>query len=150
MVTIAELEAEFSSLALPQFGEAEALTLGQILMDLARGLPVVINIRNANRVFFHAALPGSSALNDLWARRKSNTALLFGLPSALVGAKGAETGKGLDVNGLGPLEYADHGGAVPIVVVHTGMVGCATVSGLPSIEDHRLVVAGLRALALKI
>lgn len=145
--TVADFEAEFAGLILPRFGENEALALGQILIDMAKGLPVVINIRSANRVFFHAALPGSAPLNDNWARRKSNVALLFGLPSMLVGTKAAEAGASLDVHGLGQADYADHGGAVPVQVAGVGVVACATVSGLPSIEDHRLVVRAILTLA---
>ena len=82
-MTIDDLKAEFAGLALPRFDETTALRLGAILVDLAQGKPVVINIRNANRTFFHAALPGSQAENDHWARRKGNMALFAGQPSML-------------------------------------------------------------------
>jgi uncharacterized protein (UPF0303 family) len=143
---IAELEAEFAGLILKRFDETEALALGQILLGMARGKPVVINIRSANRTYFHAALAGSTPLNDLWAKRKSNTALLFQLPSMLVGESNRDTGDHLALQGVSPDDYADHGGAVPIRVAGVGTVAVATVSGLPSIEDHRLVVAALRKL----
>lgn len=143
---IAELEAEYAGLGLARFDETDALALGQILIDLAHGKPVVIDIRSANRSLFHAALPGSSPLNDLWARRKSNTALMFQLPSMLVGEKNRAKGDSLAIHGISPSDYADHGGAVPIRVTGAGVVAVATVSGLPSIEDHRLVVAALRTL----
>ena len=48
--------------------------------------------------------------------------------------------------GLDPAVYADHGGAVPIRVQGAGVVAVATVSGLPSREDHALVVQALRLL----
>ena len=69
---IADLEAEASALVLNKFTESDALRLGQILTDMAMAdaLPVVINIRTPDRTLFHAALPGSAPLNDLWARRK--------------------------------------------------------------------------------
>ena len=144
-----ELEAEAADLILPEFTEASALRLGQILVDLAQpaGLPVVINIRTADRVLFHAALPGSTPLNDLWARRKSNTALMFQLPSLLVAAHNKARDEPLERHGLSSADYADSGGAVPIRVRGAGMVAVATVSGLPQVEDHKLVVRGIRALA---
>lgn len=143
---LASLDAEAAHLTLPRFDEGLALQLGHIMVELAQGLPVVINIRNAHRTFFHAALPGSQANNDNWARRKSNTALMTGQASMLVGLKNAARKRSLADDGLGAADYADHGGAVPIVVQGVGLVAVATVSGLPQQEDHRLVVRGIEAL----
>lgn len=143
-----DLEAEYAGLVLSQFDEAAALRLGQILVDLAlkQRQPVVIDIRTADRTLFHAGLPGSAPLNDLWARRKSNTALMFQLPSMLVAARNAAKGESLARHGLSEEEYADSGGAVPIRVKGLGVVAVATVSGLPQVEDHKLVVQGIRAV----
>ncbi len=145
---IAELEAEAAALVLDRFDETVALRLGQALVDmaLAEALPVVINIRTVDRTLFHAALPGSAPLNDLWAQRKSNTALMFQLPSLLVGLRNKANGQTLARDALDAADYADHGGAVPIRVRGAGMVAVATVSGLPQVEDHKLVVRGLKAL----
>jgi uncharacterized protein (UPF0303 family) len=140
------LQAEAATLVLDVFDAAAACDLGGILLDIARAenLPVVINIRTPNRTLFHAGLPGSAALNDNWARRKSNTALLFGEASFLVGTRHREKGESLAKHGLDPADYADHGGAVPIVTA-SGVVAVATVSGLPQADDHALVVRALRA-----
>jgi uncharacterized protein (UPF0303 family) len=142
-----ELEVEFAELELDSFDEAAAWRLGGILVEMAARLPVVIDIRTADRTLFHVALPGSAPLNGLWARRKSNTALMFRLPSLLVGQRHREKDETLARHGLSAADYADNGGAVPIRVRGTGMVAVATVSGLPQLEDHRLVVRGIRALA---
>ncbi len=145
---IAELEAEFARLELDRFDETRALRLGQILVDLALAgkLPVVVDIRTSDRTLFHAALPGSAPLNDLWAHRKSNVAMIFQLPSLLVGQRHKARDESLGHHGLSPEDYADHGGAVPIRVAGTGVVAVATVSGLPQVEDHRLVIQAIRAL----
>jgi uncharacterized protein (UPF0303 family) len=144
----ATLLAECTSLALPRFTEETALRLGAILVASAQAdnLPVVINIRTGTRTLFHAALPGSAGLNDTWARRKSNTALLFQEPSFVVGTRHKEKGETLAKHGLDGADYADHGGAVPVIVAGVGMVAVATVSGLPQAEDHALVVRALRQL----
>jgi uncharacterized protein (UPF0303 family) len=144
----ANLETEFAELQLASFDETDALRLGQILVDLAlaEDLPVVINIRTPDRVLFHAGLPGSAPLNDNWARRKSNTALMFQLPTLLVGRRNQAKDESLDRHGLPATDYAEAGGAVPIRVKGVGVVAVATVSGLPQVEDHRLVVRGIRAL----
>mgnify|MGYP001765488823 CR=1 FL=1 len=148
---LAEVEAEIDDLILDRFDEAEALRLGAILVDLARAgsLPVVIDIRTADRTLFHAALPGSAPLNDLWARRKSNTALVFQLPSLLVGLRNRAKGETLAKHGLTEADHADHGGAVPVRVRGTGVVAVATVSGLPQVDDHKLVVRALRRMQEK-
>jgi uncharacterized protein (UPF0303 family) len=145
---ITELEAEYAGLTLPQFDELAALRLGQILVDLALAekLPVVIDIRTADRTLFHAGLPGSAPLNDRWARRKTNSALMFQLPSLLIGRRNAAKEESLARHGLPPEDYAEAGGAVPIKVAGVGVVAVATVSGLPQVEDHKLVVRGIRAL----
>lgn len=145
---IAALEAEAAELILDRFAEGEALRLGQILTELALAdnLPVVIDIRTADRTLFHAALPGSAPLNGLWARRKSNVALAFQIASLLVGMRNRAKGDSLAKNGLSEAEHADHGGAVPVRVRGVGMVAVATVSGLPQVDDHKLVTRALRQL----
>jgi uncharacterized protein (UPF0303 family) len=142
------LTAEAATLTLPRFTEAEAWRLGSMMVEraMAGGLPVVIDIRTADRTLFHAALPGSAPLNDLWARRKSATALAFHEASFLVGTRNREKGESLDKHGLDPLLHADHGGAVPVRVAGAGVVAVATVSGLPQADDHAMVVATIRAL----
>jgi uncharacterized protein (UPF0303 family) len=137
---IAELEAEAAGLVLESFDEIAALRLGQALVELGlqKNLPVVIDIRTPDRTLFHAALPGSAPQHDLWARRKSNVALVFHKASLAVGLDNRAKGEGVEKCGLDPQTHADHGGAVPIRV--------ATVSGLPQVEDHKLVVRGLKAM----
>ena len=139
------LEAEAARLIFPRFTEDTALRLGLILVEVARAdrLPVVIDIRTADRTLFHCGLPGSAPLNDLWARRKSNTALKFQQSSLLVGLRHRAKGETLAKHGLSTDDFADHGGAVPIRVKGAGVVAVATVSGLPQVEDHRLVVRGI-------
>lgn len=146
--TLAELTEEARRLIFPRFAEDTALALGLKLVELARAgdLPVVIDIRTADRCLFHAALPGSAPLNDLWAARKSATALMFHEASLLVGTRHRDKGETLAKHGLPSEGYADHGGAVPIRVAGTGVVACVTVSGLPQVEDHRLAVRAIEAL----
>ena len=146
--TLHDLEAEEASLILPHFDEHMALKLGNAIVALAvaRKSPVVVNIRNANRCFFHAALPGSSANNDNWARRKSNAALMAGHASLLIGLRHAAHNRTVEGEGWSPLDFSDSGGAVPLRVAGVGIVAVATVSGLPQVEDHKMVVEAIHAL----
>ncbi|MFZ5709718.1 MAG: heme-degrading domain-containing protein [Pseudomonadota bacterium] len=140
--------AEERALALPAFTEAEALRLGQAMVaeGLARGAPIVIDIRTPNRTLFHASLPGSAAENDAWARRKSNLAWFFGTSSLVQRLRHEAKGRGLAHSGLTDTDHALSGGAVPVRVKGAGIVAVATVSGLPDTEDHAMVVRALRAL----
>lgn len=147
-MTLAELLAEQANLIFPRFAEAEAWALGTAIVTLAtaNALPVVINIRTPDRTLFHAAMPGSAPLNDLWARRKSNTALMFQEPSMLVTTRLRDKGETLARHGLSETDYVASGGAVPIVVAAVGVVAVATVSGLPELHDHQLVVQAILAM----
>ena len=146
-MTVDDLNKQAAGLVFQRFDETDAVALGGVLLGIAaaQNLPVVINIRTPNRTLFHAALPGSAGLNDLWAKRKSNTALLFQEASLLVGTRHREKGESLAKHGLDEADYADHGGAVPICVAGVGVVACVTVSGLPQLEDHALVVRGIES-----
>ncbi len=141
-------DAEERALAFAAFDESAAIKLGLVLVTLAQdgALPVVIDIRTADRTLFHAGLPGSGPLNDNWARRKSNTALKFQKASLVVGLQNRAKDEPLAMHGLDTSDYADHGGAVPIRVKGVGVVAVATVSGLPQVEDHNLVIRALGQL----
>jgi uncharacterized protein (UPF0303 family) len=143
------LEAEAARLILPGWVQADALRLGQWLVaeGTARALPILIDVRTAQMTLFRAVLPGAGALNDRWALRKSNTAFLFGAASLLVQHRLNAAGRDLSHHGCTPDLYASSGGAVPLVTAQ-GVQAVATVSGLPQLEDHRLVVAGIDAVLM--
>lgn len=146
---IATIEAEERGLVFQHFDEIVALRLGQALVDLALAgnLPVAIDIRSQNRTYFHASLPGASPNNDSWARRKGNVALMFGTSSLVQRLKHEEKGQTLARSGLADADYALSGGAVLIRAKGAGIVAVATVSGLPDVEDHALVVRAIKGLA---
>ena len=145
--SLSDLRDQAQSVIYPRFDEKLALDLGHRLAQIAlnEGLGIVINIRTANRTLYHAATPNSAALNDLWARRKSNTALITGKASLMVGVENRAKGRSLLDDGLNLAEYAENGGAVPVIVAATGLVAVATVSGLPQVEDHALVIRAMQA-----
>jgi uncharacterized protein (UPF0303 family) len=128
------------------FNEVTAWEIGAGLHVLgeARKLPIVIDIRLANRQLFYAALPGSTPDNPEWVRRKSNVVLRFHKSSYRVGRElAAKTDTLGEHRGVSPMDYAPHGGSFPIHVEGTGIIGAITVSGLPQREDHNLVVEAL-------
>lgn len=141
---IKELERQEQDLVLTRFDNEDAWRLGSLLVSLAAGKPVAIDIRRGTQQLFHAALPGAVADNDRWIERKVRVVERFGASSYLVGRRLALKGQELNAEmGVNPADYAAHGGAFPIRVENVGIVAVTTVSGLPQAEDHALVVAAL-------
>ncbi|MFC8963021.1 heme-degrading domain-containing protein [Streptomyces sp. NPDC102256] len=143
---IAELEEQERRLTLPRFTHDDAWTLGTLLVELARerNAPVAVDIRRGGQQLFHAALPGSTPDNDAWIDRKRRVVERYGCSSLLVGSRFRAKGTTFeDSSRLDPDTYAAHGGAFPLTVKDTGVIGTVVVSGLPQIEDHRLVVEAL-------
>lgn len=143
------LEAEAEELQFSRFGFEEAWALGQALVAQGReaGLPIAIDIGLGGQTLFHAALPGTSPDNDNWIRRKNRVSLHFHKASLHVAAILRQKGRTIEETyGLSSADYAPSGGSVPIRIRGVGVVGTATVSGLPDHEDHRMVVEALRHL----
>ena len=148
-IQLADLAAEEEELQLGSFTNDDAWTLGSALVAAARraSAPVAVDITRNGHQLFHAALPGASPDNDSWILRKARVVHRFGHSSLYMRQLCAAEGTTVeDKFGLDPREYAAHGGAFPILVRRVGPVGVVVVSGLPQVEDHRMVVAALRAL----
>ncbi|WP_062017930.1 heme-degrading domain-containing protein [Aureimonas sp. AU4] len=147
--TLEDLKREAKELDLPHFDYAIAWELGLRLRERAaeQALPVGIEVFHGTAPVFLSLLPGSSPDNVEWLRRKRAVALRFHQSSLamrrLCEAKGVEFAARYH---LPSSEFVASGGAVPIVMRGTGVVGVATVSGLPDTEDHALVVSALREL----
>lgn len=147
--TLESLLAQEASLVLDHFSNDDAWALGSALVDLARSrkLPVAISIVRGGQRLFHYAAPGTSHDNDLWLERKLATVLHFGHSSLYLEQKLKEEALSLlDKFGLGPTAYVAAGGAFPLVIAGTGLVGGAAVSGLKGEDDHALVVEALGRL----
>lgn len=143
---LAELLDQEKRLVFKKFDNEAAIALGLILVEMARAksLPVVIDITKVGQQLFHVAMPGSSADNDEWVKRKVATVMRFGHSSYYMGRSCAAKGVVFTERYyLDPMRYAPQGGSFPIIIEGTGHVGTVTISGLPQAEDHALVVAAL-------
>ncbi|WP_432036719.1 heme-degrading domain-containing protein [Streptomyces cucumeris] len=143
---IARLEEQERRLRLPRLDNDDAWRLGCLIADLAqeRGAAVTITVRRAGQRLFHRALPGTSGDNDAWLDRKCRVVERYGNASYLVGARFRAKGTTFEESSrLDPDRYAAHGGAFPLHVTGTGVIGAVAVSGLPQAEDHALVVEAL-------
>jgi uncharacterized protein (UPF0303 family) len=145
--TLDELAAEEAELQFSAFTEDDAWTLGSAMVATARAAraPVAIDITRHGHQLFHAALPGSSPDNDRWIERKARVVDRFGHSSLYMRTLCARDGSPLEEKFLlDGREFAAHGGAFPLLVRGVGPVGTVVVSGLPQVDDHRMVVAALR------
>jgi uncharacterized protein (UPF0303 family) len=136
-------------LQLPRLDARVAWELGVRLRTLAeeRGLAVVIDVRRFGQPLFYAALEGTTPDHPEWVRRKSNVVARFHRSSYGVGLSLKAKNETLtEQQGLPLADYATHGGSFPLTVAGAGVVGSATVSGLPQRADHELVVEALCAV----
>ena len=146
--SLADLAAEEEELQFTGFTNDDAWDVGSALVAAARrdGAPVAVDVSRHGHQLFHASLPGTSPDNDSWIQRKTRVVQRFGHSSLYVRQASIERGTTFEVEfGLDPALYAAHGGAFPVVVRSVGPVGAVVVSGLPQLEDHRMVVAAIRA-----
>jgi uncharacterized protein (UPF0303 family) len=146
--SLAELAAEEQELQFPGFTNDDAWDLGSALVAVARaqGAPVAIAVERNGHRLFKAALTGATPDNDSWIARKLRVVHRFGHSSLFVRQASVERGTTFEEEfGLDPQRYAAHGGAFPVLVRSVGPVGAVVVSGLPQLEDHRMVVAAIRA-----
>jgi uncharacterized protein (UPF0303 family) len=148
--TLVALAAEQQELALDGFSYDFAWRLGVVLHDMAArdALPVAITVAHGADLVFAILMPGATPDNSGWAARKRAVAARFHRSSLAMRLE-AES-KGYDFNarfGLPVTEFVASGGAVPLILRGGTLIGTVAISGLPDVEDHRLVVAGLRAVA---
>jgi uncharacterized protein (UPF0303 family) len=133
--------AQFSS-----FSEEIAFDFGSVVYGIARSTraAVIVNIRTSDRALFHAAMPGATPDNDEWVRRKSNVVLRYHVSSLYFGDTLALKGRVINPDmGIDQMNYGAHGGAFPIRVKKAGVVAVVTVSGLPQLDDHRMIIEAL-------
>ncbi len=129
-----------------RFDNALAWQLGCTLKAAAeqRQAAVAIEVWGFGQVIFAYAMPGTSTDNLDWVRRKRQTVLRFGHSSLYVGQYNREKSREFErLPQISPLDYAGHGGSVPIKLSGGGLIGAVTLSGLPQVEDHNLVCAAM-------
>jgi len=135
-------------LVFTRFDEDTAFAIGSSLRQLAAeaGQVVAVEIRFFNRPLFFSAMTGTNADNPDWLRRKGNTVRRWDRASYHTVQRWKRDNRvSQPEHNVDPTEYVAAGGAFPIRIEGVGVVGSIAVSGLPSREDHNLVV---RAISL--
>ncbi len=139
---IARIIEQERMLVFDTFDEERAFALGSLLREQAarKDLPVAIDIRLWDRPLFYASLPGATASNADWTRRKINAVRHFQKPTYRLFLETGDQAIGAR-HGLNPADFVFAGGAFPLRVRGPWIVGAVAVSGLPQRDDHNLVVA---------
>ena len=138
-----QLLSEHERLQFAHFDFDDACLIGLDLVETARQnrQAVSIDIAVNGQQLFHAALPGTSPDNDQWIVRKNRVVGRFFRSSFYVAKLLEAKGKSMeDAYGLSSSDFAPFGGAVPVTLKGSGVIGSITVSGLPDADDHKMVV----------
>lgn len=144
-----EIDREEQALVLRRFDADDAWWLGCYLRErgAAARAPIAIEIRRAGTRLFGTLLPGATQDNLGWTARKIALAMRFERSSYAIRLKfDAAPPGGFERFGLDLGTHAAAGGAVPIRIAGTGVIGAVAVSGLSQEEDHRYVIDALAAL----
>jgi len=144
---ISEQQLHEEELVFPGFDHHDAWNLGSLIANraIAAGHGVAIDIRRHNVVLFRCVLPGATADQEDWIRRKSASTLRFERSTALLSGEFASKDFDPTQGGwLAPEDYTLAGGSFPVRVRGAGVVAAVTVSGLSSDDDHQLVVDSIR------
>ncbi|WP_433977361.1 heme-binding protein [Erwinia sp. E_sp_B01_9] len=115
-MTPEEMLQQENEARLAQFDFTLAWRLGQLLYERAVVLaaPVSLEVYAFGQELFVAALPGSSADNLEWMRRKRNTVLRCAHSSLYVGIDNASRGESMSMQKhIDHARYTDHGGSFP-------------------------------------
>lgn len=147
--TIESLAAEQEALQLDAFDYDFAWRLGAQMREWAgqRNAPVAITVAHGLDLVFSVLMPGATMDNSDWAKRKRAVAHRFHRSSLSIRLEAEK--HGFDFNDRFRLPAADFvasGGGVPLILRNGTLIGTAGVSGLPDVDDHRLVVDALRVL----
>ncbi|MEH6452061.1 MAG: heme-degrading domain-containing protein [Psychromonas sp.] len=139
-----ETDLQFSS-----FDNKTAWLLGCKLKQLAeqQNANVAIEVYAFNQTLFSYAMPATHLDNHDWIKRKRQTVLRFGHSSYYIGRYNDSKKRVFEQQAhIDPFEYCAHGGAFPIRIKNSGLIGVVIVSGLPQQQDHQMVIEAISSL----
>jgi uncharacterized protein (UPF0303 family) len=140
---IALIRKQETELVFAEFNEFVAHSLGERIREraLRENLVIVVDIRTWDRQLYFAAMPGTTADNSEWVRRKANMVRQTQKASYRpVLENKTDADHFLPRRGLDNADFVLAGGGFPIRVRGAGVIGCITVSGLHERDDHQLAV----------
>jgi uncharacterized protein (UPF0303 family) len=147
--TLESLAREQKELLIPEFSYAFAWQLGALLHDRAakEGYPIAITVAQGSDLIISVLMPGAVPDNLGWAARKRAVVNRFHRSSLAMRLEAEASGRDFnDRYGLPKSEFIASGGGVPLALKGGTFVAVAAVSGLPDVDDHRLIAEALRSL----
>lgn len=156
------LALEGDNIKLPHFDSSVAWQIGNLAMQkstkYANAILIDVSLANGQVLFHSPSKPGTVLDNDHWVNRKKKSVFRFGFSSFYMGRKLAEKQKKQtetlaveDAFFVDNLEYATHGGSLPIRIAgFDGVLATLTISGLAQEEDHLLAIEILEEIKEKL
>ncbi|CPR18108.1 heme-degrading domain-containing protein [Brenneria goodwinii] len=137
-------------IVLPAFNRELAWSLGEAIKNQAQrqSLSLAIDITVNHQTWFSYAMPGSTAENVDWLRRKRNVVDLLEMSSYAANLMLQTRQTTLSARyGVNERDYAAFGGGFPLQVKNGGIIGSVAVSGAPHRDDHDFLVGVLARFA---
>lgn len=141
------LESQEKTLIFDSFTNEDALALGNILADLTKDVPMPITIRIFldDIIVYQYTMKGDEETRFGWTYRKyqlikkTGHSSMHGKVRAMFLDELQDMYAQTDVYGFGC-------GGVPIKIKTDGIIGAATISGLPDPADHLYVIKGMEKM----
>lgn len=137
------LEMQEEILQFTHFTNEDGWELGNLLIREAKklGLSIAVSIRKNNGMdIFKCAMSGMTPYNMQRLVRKHNTVNMMEKSSLYMYLLLKESEDGIKNLHLSEEEYGFYGGAFPIRIEDTGVVGTIAVSGLGHAADHDFII----------
>ena len=142
---IKQCEEEEGQLQFASFTQTDALELGNLLYETSKKYPkpVAIEIRMNHLTVFSYYPNGTNANNTLWLKAKAKTVDMTQHSSLHFWAEVQVSGETPETKRMPESEYACCGGGFPLIIKNVGVIGTICVSGLPHMDDHRVITETL-------
>jgi uncharacterized protein (UPF0303 family) len=144
-----ELLAQEDELQLHYFNNQTAWELGNLIKAAAdkTAAPIAVEVYAFEHVLFSYFMPGTNKDNHDWIKRKRQSVMRFSHSSYYQGQYNALKNRNFElIPHLDPKEYCAHGGAFPIRLKNSGLIGAVTVSGLAQEIDHQMAIDAMRII----
>lgn len=136
------LKQQEETLTFNSFDANDAWAIGSAIREKVKrsNAGAIIDITCNQVPLFTCCVGGITHHNFTWIARKRNTAQEYWQSSYRVALELEEKGKTFEDRGLHSIDFAASGGAFPIRLLHSGVIGAIVVSGMLQTEDHQFIV----------